>query len=93
MSAVVEVPAGVYRRLADWHGELTAFRRDLHAHPELGFEEKRTSSRVAEALRVAEMHRAIGKAPRAGELDVVGAQHLEHLGAHEPHHERDLEER
>ena len=40
-----------YRRLSEWHGELTAFRRDLHAHPELGFEEKRTASRVAEALR------------------------------------------
>lgn len=27
-----------------------AFRRDLHAHPELGFEEHRTSAKVAEAL-------------------------------------------
>jgi metal-dependent amidase/aminoacylase/carboxypeptidase family protein len=31
-------------------GELTAFRRDLHAHPELGFQENRTAARVAEAL-------------------------------------------
>ena len=56
--------AGVYRRLAEWHGELTAFRRDLHAHPELGFEERRTAARVAEALRVAgvdEVHEGIGK--------------------------------
>jgi amidohydrolase len=30
---------------------LVAFRRDLHAHPELAFEEKRTSRRVADALR------------------------------------------
>ena len=28
-------------------------RRDLHAHPELGFEEKRTSQRVIQALRAA----------------------------------------
>ena len=34
---------GAYRRLAGWHGELTAFRRDLHAHPELAFEERRTA--------------------------------------------------
>lgn len=30
--------------------ELTAWRRDLHAHPELGFEEHRTSRLVAERL-------------------------------------------
>ena len=53
-----------YQRLAAWHGELTAFRRDLHAHPELGFEEVRTAGRVAQALRVAgvdEVHTGIGK--------------------------------
>lgn len=32
------------------HGALVAIRRDLHAHPELRFEEKRTSARVAEML-------------------------------------------
>jgi amidohydrolase len=56
--------AGVYRRLSEWHGELTAFRRDLHAHPELGFEERRTAARVAEGLRIAgvdEVHEGIGK--------------------------------
>jgi len=31
--------------------ELTAWRRDLHAHPELAYEEKRTSSFVASELR------------------------------------------
>ncbi len=55
---------GAYRRLAGWQSELTAFRRDLHAHPELGFEERRTSGRVVEALRlvgVDEVHEGIGK--------------------------------
>ena len=33
----------VRARCAAWHRELTAFRRDLHAHPELGFEERRTA--------------------------------------------------
>ena len=32
----------------DW---LVAFRRDLHRHPELRFEERRTAARVEEALR------------------------------------------
>jgi hippurate hydrolase len=56
--------SGSYRRLQEWHGELRAFRRDLHAHPELGFEERRTAGRVAEALRqfgVDELHSGIGK--------------------------------
>ncbi|ANK89011.1 MULTISPECIES: M20 aminoacylase family protein [unclassified Rhizobium] len=33
------------------HAEMTAWRRDLHAHPEFGFEEQRTSSFVAAKLR------------------------------------------
>lgn len=55
---------GAYRRLAGWHSELTAFRRDLHAHPELGYEELRTAGRVVEALKlfgVDEVHTGIGK--------------------------------
>jgi amidohydrolase len=33
-----------------WHAEFTAIRQDLHAHPELGFEEHRTSRVVQERL-------------------------------------------
>ncbi|WP_439627388.1 M20 aminoacylase family protein [Shinella sp.] len=33
------------------HAEMTAWRRDLHAHPEFGFEEKRTAAFVAAKLR------------------------------------------
>jgi len=40
--------------------EMVATRRDLHAHPELAFEEQRTASLVAEKLR------AIGLEPRTG---------------------------
>jgi hippurate hydrolase len=38
--------------VADLLPELAALRRDLHAHPELAFEEKRTSGIVAAALRL-----------------------------------------
>jgi amidohydrolase len=34
-----------------FHTELTGIRRDLHAHPELSFQEQRTSGVVAEYLR------------------------------------------
>ena len=53
-----------FARIAQFHPELTAFRRDLHAHPELGFEEVYTSARVQEALRlcgVDEIHSGVGK--------------------------------
>ncbi|MEO9101995.1 MAG: M20 aminoacylase family protein [Burkholderiaceae bacterium] len=53
-----------FAAIAQFHPELTAFRRDLHAHPELGFEEVYTAARVAEGLRacgVDEIHTAIGK--------------------------------
>jgi metal-dependent amidase/aminoacylase/carboxypeptidase family protein len=44
------------------HAELTAFRRDLHAHPELGMAEHRTAEKVAEALEALgiEVHRGVG---------------------------------
>ena len=50
--------------LTRMHPQLTAFRRDLHAHPELGFEETYTAARVVEALKacgVDEVHAGIGK--------------------------------
>jgi amidohydrolase len=49
--------------LRDEHAELTALRRDLHAHPELGFEEHRTAEVVTRELdRLGvEYHAAVGK--------------------------------
>ncbi|MCB1492316.1 MAG: amidohydrolase, partial [Rhodobiaceae bacterium] len=37
-------------QIEDFAEDLTALRRDFHAHPELGFQEERTSARVAELL-------------------------------------------
>ena len=54
----------VFARIAQFHPELTALRRDLHAHPELGFEEVYTSARVVEALKlcgVDAIHTGLGK--------------------------------
>jgi hippurate hydrolase len=38
-------------RIRGFHAELREIRRDLHAHPELAFEESRTSARVVEYLK------------------------------------------
>lgn len=48
--------------IADLLPSLVDFRRDLHAHPELGFKEHRTAARIAAALREAglEVHEGIG---------------------------------
>jgi len=46
-----------------WHDEFTGIRRDLHAHPELGFEEHRTARVVQENLARlgVEYHTGIGR--------------------------------
>ena len=46
------ISSGPYSRLLQWQGELTALRRELHTYPEIGFEEVRTSARIAEMLRL-----------------------------------------
>jgi amidohydrolase len=65
-----------FAQIAAFHPELTAFRRDLHAHPELGFEELYTARRVTEALKVCgvdEIHSGMGK---TGVVAVIkGRQH------------------
>ena len=38
-------------RLSDLHDEIVGWRRDIHAHPELRFEEHRTAALVADKLR------------------------------------------
>ena len=42
--------------------DMTGWRRDFHRHPELGFDEHRTSARVAELLREfgLEVHTGVG---------------------------------
>jgi hippurate hydrolase len=53
-----------FAHIAAFHPELTALRRELHAHPELGFEEVYTARRVVESLKfcgVDAIHTGIGK--------------------------------
>jgi amidohydrolase len=41
----------IINRIGEFHAEMAAWRQDLHAHPELGFEETRTAALVADRLR------------------------------------------
>jgi hippurate hydrolase len=49
-------------KIRQYHPELTALRRDLHAHPELGMGEHRTAEIVARQLEAmgVEVHRGVG---------------------------------
>ena len=63
-SSSLKAAGRAFAHITKFHPELTAFRRDLHAHPELGFEEVYTSQRVAEGLKlcgVDAVHTQIGK--------------------------------
>ncbi|MDK1022681.1 MAG: M20 aminoacylase family protein [Gammaproteobacteria bacterium] len=60
------------KRIASLQEELTQIRRDIHAHPELGFEERRTSDLVAEKLQEygLDVYRGIGRTGVVGVLKV-----------------------
>lgn len=56
--------------IVQWQKELTAWRRDIHAHPELAFDENRTSDFVAQQLESCgiSVTRGIGKIGVVGTL-------------------------
>ena len=64
----------INNRIAAFQDDMTAWRRDIHAHPELGFEEKRTSDIVA--AKLAEfgitVHRGLGGTGVVGTLKGLG---------------------
>ncbi len=62
----------IIERIAEFHDDLTSWRRDIHAHPELGFDERRTSDLVAQKLREFgyEVHRGIGRTGVVGRLRI-----------------------
>src|SRR3954452_24169208 len=61
-------------RIEGYADELTAIRRDLHAHPEIGFEEVRTSGIVADKMKQwgIDVHRGIGGTGVVGVLKGKG---------------------
>jgi amidohydrolase len=64
LTSRIKAHGRAFAHIATFHPELTALRRDLHAHPEIGFEEHYTAQRVVESLKVCgvdEIHTGIGK--------------------------------
>jgi len=61
---------------------LTAIRRDIHAHPELAFEETRTADLVAARLQEwgLEVHRGLGKTGVVGVLRGTGGNSTRAIG-------------
>ncbi len=66
----------IIERIGRFHDELKQWRHDIHAHPELGFEEQRTSDLVAQKLTEFgyEVFRGIGKTGLVGRLRAGSSQ-------------------
>jgi amidohydrolase len=62
----------IVNRIADLHGEITAWRHDLHAHPELLYDVQRTAASVAEKLKAFGCDEVV---PGLGRTGVVGVIH------------------
>ena len=60
----------VIKEIENFHDEMTIWRRDIHQHPELAFEETRTSNFVAEKLKEfgLEIHQGLAKTGVVGTI-------------------------
>jgi len=64
----------VINRVAEFHPDMTAWRRDLHAHPETAFEEVRTSGIVAKKLRDFGCDEVVTGLAKTGVVGVIRGQ-------------------
>jgi amidohydrolase len=61
----------IVNRVADLHGEITAWRRDIHAHPELLYDVHRTAASVADKLRSFGCDEVVTGIGRTGVVGVI----------------------
>src|SRR5262249_396035 len=61
----------IVNRVADLHPEITAWRRDIHAHPELLYEVHRTAGSVAEKLKAFGCDEVVTGIGRTGVVGVI----------------------
>jgi hippurate hydrolase len=67
----------IINRIADFHEDMTAWRRDLHAHPELGFDLPRTSALVADKLRSFGVDEVVTGIAQTGVVGVIRGRNSE----------------
>ena len=61
----------IVNRVAALHPEITAWRRDLHAHPELLYDVHRTAATVAEKLKAFGCDEVVTGIGRTGVVGVI----------------------
>src|SRR6185312_49478 len=61
----------IVNRIADMHDDITAWRRDLHAHPEILYEVHRTAASVAEKLKAFGCDEVVTGIGRTGVVGVI----------------------
>ena len=61
----------IRNRLADLHDEITGWRRDIHAHPELQFDVERTAGFVADKLREFGVDEVVEGIGRTGVVAII----------------------
>jgi amidohydrolase len=61
----------IVNRIADLHAEITAWRRDIHAHPELQYDVQRTAKAVADKLKAFGCDEVVTGLGRTGVVGVI----------------------
>src|SRR3974390_3562800 len=61
----------IINRIAEFHREMTEWRQDLHAHPELALQETRTSGVVQAKLKEFGVDEIITRMARTGVVGVI----------------------
>jgi len=61
----------IVNRVADFHGDITAWRHDIHAHPELLYDVNRTAGIVADKLRSFGCDEVVTGIGRTGVVGVI----------------------
>ena len=69
----------VINRVADLHSDIAAWRRDLHAHPELLFDVQRTAGTISEKLEAFGCDEVVTGLGRTG-VSALSTSHEESLG-------------
>ncbi|MBJ7577475.1 amidohydrolase [Devosia sp. MC532] len=64
----------ILNRIAEFHDEITAWRRDLHAHPEILFDVHRTAGIVAEKLKEFGADEVVTGVGRTGVVAVINGR-------------------